>query len=142
MKRNSYILLFLFFIVASCNSKESDSGKPENDLDAARSFIRATMDGDYKKARTFVLPDSANTQFLDVYERNYNERMKPEDKEGYHDASINIHQVKAVNDSVSVIQYSNSYFKKDTHQLKVIRLNNEWLIDFKYYFQPKKDSMP
>ena len=100
------------------------------------------MDGDYKKARTLVLPDSANTQFLDVYERNYKERMRPEDKEGYHNASINFHDVKSISDSVSVISYSNSYFKKDTHQLKIVRINNEWLVDFKYYFQPKKDSMP
>jgi hypothetical protein len=143
MKRKNYFLfLFLPFFIAACTGNDQQNKKAENDIDAARSFLRATMDGDYKKARTFVLPDSQNTQFLDVYERNYNERMKPDDKAGYRDASINIHEIKNINDSVSVIYYSNSYFKKDTHQLKVIRTNNEWLVDFKYYFLAKKDSMP
>ena len=48
----------------------------------------------YRKARTYMLTDSLNTQYLDVYERNYQERMKPEDKEAYKEASINIHRVK------------------------------------------------
>lgn len=144
MKRKNIIhFLFLLFYLTACNNNDrQQNGKAENDMDAARNFIRATMDGDYKKARTFMLPDSANTQYLDVYERNYNERMKPEDKEGYKEASINIHQLKNINDSTSVIYYSNSYFKKDTHQLKVLRLNNQWLVDLKYYFQAKKDSLP
>ncbi len=127
----------------SCtNNNREQNNKAESDIDAARNFIRATMDGDYRKARTYMLPDSLNTQFLDVYERNYKERMKPEDKEAYKEASINIHQLKSLNDSVSVIYYSNSYFIRDTHQLKVLRINNRWLVDLKYYFQAKKDSLP
>jgi hypothetical protein len=143
MKRKNYfIFLFLSFFIAACTGNDQQNKKAENDIDAARNFIRATMDGDYGKARTFMLVDSLNTQYLDVHERNYNERMKPDDKIGYRDASINIHEIKNINDSVSVIYYSNSYFKKDTHQLKVIRLKDEWLVDLKYYFQAKKDSLP
>lgn len=144
MKRFKTInFLFLLLIFVSCtNNNREQNNKAESDIDAARNFIRATMDGDYRKARTYMLPDSLNTQFLDVYERNYKERMKPEDKEAYKEASINIHQLKSLNDSVSVIYYSNSYFIRDTHQLKVLRINNRWLVDLKYYFQAKKDSLP
>jgi hypothetical protein len=142
-KKNIIIFLFLLFSLAACTSNDRRQvGKAENDIDAARDFIRATMDGNYRKARTFMLADSQNTQYLDVYERNYNERMKPEDKEGYKEASINVHEIKNINDSTSVIYYSNSYFKKDTQQLKVVKLNNQWLVDFKYYFQAKNDSLP
>ena len=144
MKRYKIInFLFLLLLFASCkNNDRQQNNNAETDIDAARNFIRATMDGDYRTARTYMLPDSMNTQFLDVYERNYNERMKAEDKEGYKEASINIHQLKNINDSTSVIYYSNSYFKADTHQLKVIKVHNQWLVDLKYYFQAKKDSLP
>jgi len=144
MKRYKIInFLFLLLLFASCkNNDRQQNNNAETDIDAARNFIRATMDGDYRTARTYMLSDSMNTQFLDVYERNYNERMKPEDKEGYKEASINIHQLKNINDSTSVIYYSNSYFKADTHQLKVIKVHNQWLVDLKYYFQAKKDSLP
>lgn len=144
MKRHKIIsFLFLLLAFGSCkNNDRQQNNNAETDIDAARNFIRATMDGDYRTARTYMLSDSMNTQFLDVYERNYNERMTLEDKEGYKEASINIHQLKNINDSTSVIYYSNSYFKADTHQLKVIKVHNQWLVDLKYYFQAKKDSLP
>lgn len=135
---------FLFLFLAGCKNQDEQQAtiNPEDDLDAARSFIRFTLDGDYQNARTLIFPDSANTQWLDIFERSYNEKMSKEDKEAYKNASINIHQLQKLNDSLSIIYYSNSYFKKDTHQLKLVKMNNRWLVDFKFYFEPKKDSLP
>jgi hypothetical protein len=142
MKKMLYVSSFLFFCFGACKNEDKETIKSENDADAARNFIRSTMDGDYSKARTFMLPDSQNIADLEVYERYYNEKMKPDEKQSYKKASINIHEIKNVNDSTSIILYSNSFFKKDTHQLKSVRINGQWLVDFKFYFEAKKDSLP
>jgi hypothetical protein len=132
------VLSAMFF---SCADAEKNQ-PAENDIAAARKFIRSTLDGDYPKARQFVLNDSLNMQYFDAMERNYNDKMRPDQKEEYRNASIIVHDITSLNDSVSVISYSNSYFRKDTNRLKVVRINNEWLVDFKYYFQLEKDSLP
>ena len=87
-----------------------------------------------------MLADSVNNQYLDAFERNYKNRMTREDKKGYTEASINIHSVKPVNDSVTVIHYSNS-FKKKSDSLKGCKEHNSWLVDLKYSFA-QTDSLP
>ena len=126
--------MFLQFFCA-CNNKENDkeAAASENDVDAARNFIRSALDGNYSKAKSFMLRDSLNTQLIDAYENNYQQRMNKEDKRGYRESSINIHDVHQVNDSVTVVNYSNSYMKKND-SLKVVRQNGQWLVDFKYSF--------
>jgi hypothetical protein len=58
-----------------------------------------------------------------------------EDKAGYHEASINLFDSRKVNDSTTVVNYSNSYMnKKDS--LKLVRINGQWLIDLKYSLLP------
>ena len=37
-------------------------------MDAAGKFIRAALDGDYKKARTYLVNDSTNNQMIEIYE--------------------------------------------------------------------------
>lgn len=142
MKNTFYLCLLLLVCFYACNN---ESGKEiptsENGVDAARNFIRSTMDGNYDKAKTFMLRDSQNSSQLTVYERYYNEKMKPDEKQNYKAASINIHEIKPINDSTTVILYSNTFFRKDTHQLKSVRIDGRWLVDFKYYFQ-SKDSLP
>ena len=59
--------------------------------------------------------------------------MSAEDKKGYREASINIHSVEGINDSVSIIHYSNS-FKKQRDSLRAVRLDEKWLVDLKYSF--------
>lgn len=129
--------LFLHFFSA-CSNEETVTS--ENDVDAARNFIQSALEGDYNKAQTYIIADSTNIQYLDAFERNFKNRMSPEDKKGYRNASINIHNVRAVNDSTTVVNYSNSYMKKND-SLKVTKLNGQWLIDLKYSFA-SKDSLP
>ncbi|MBD0365208.1 MAG: hypothetical protein ICV53_03795 [Flavisolibacter sp.] len=135
--KSLFIISFLFlqFFCACTNSDRQQNNTPasENDVDAARNFIRSALDGDYKKARTFIINDSVNNEYLDVAERNYQSRMSQGDKRGYREASINIHSVNPVNDSTSIIHYSNSYKKKED-SVKVLRSHGEWLVDLKYSF--------
>ena len=126
--------LFSLFIFCACNNTNQDvSAKPENDLDAARTFIKDALDGHFEQARQLVLRDSTNEQTMDVIERNY-ERTSEENKQGYRNASIQIYNTRNIGDSVRIITYSNSYMnKKDS--LKLVNLNGQWLIDLKFTFQ-------
>lgn len=133
MKRSIIFFLFLPFFWA-CNTGKEEAPPSENDVDAARNFINAALKGNYETARAYILPDSTNNQFLDAFERQYQKNMSPDEKRSYREATIKIHQVRPVNDSVSVVTYSNSY-KKKQDSLKVVNTKGEWLVDFKYSFQ-------
>jgi hypothetical protein len=126
--------LFALFIFCACNNSNQDvSAKPENDLDAARTFINDALDGHFEQARQLMLRDSTNEQTMDVIERNY-ERTSEENKQGYRSASIQIYNTRNIGDSVRIITYSNSYMnKKDS--LKLVNLDGQWLIDLKFTFQ-------
>lgn len=134
-------LSFLFMLcLGACNSTDQQQKETtsENDVDAARNFIRAALDGNWKDARKFMLQDSTNTQLLDTYESNYQTNMNREDKRGYREASITFYDTREVTDSVSIISYSNSY-KKQKDSLRVVRRNDTWMVDLKYSF-PQTDT--
>lgn len=139
MKRYCFIIpiaigtFLLFFAVACKDSDKKTPGQSENNLDAARNFIRAALDGKFTEARLFLLPDSVNVNYMDVAERSY-QRSDQTVKDGYRSASINIIEVKSpVKDSVTVIIFSNSY-KNDPDTLKLIKSNGKWLVDLKYLY--------
>ncbi|HVG40292.1 MAG TPA: hypothetical protein VM888_01680, partial [Chitinophagaceae bacterium] len=97
---------------------------------------------DFDKAKTFMVNDSLNNQYLDATERSFKEKFATEERRNYREASINIHSVNPVNDTVSYIDYSNS-FKKEKEHLKVLKKDGQWLVDLKYTFSPaSKDSLP
>lgn len=143
MKKNGFLVfLFLPFCFYACNNdadQKTVETKSENDIDAARNFINAALNGKYDEARSYMLQDSTNTQYFDAYERNFR-RLGGEEKRNYRNATIKIYEVKPVSDSFTVVIYSNSY-KNDRDTIKVLKLNNEWLVDFKYLFEHDMDSL-
>lgn len=134
MKSLSIVSGLCLILLSACGSNDS-ANTSENDVDAARNFIRAALDGQYNEAQHLIVADSLNLQYLDAFATNYRERMNREDKRGYRESSINIHDIQTVNDSVTIVHYSNSY-KKVPESLKVVRQNNNWLVDLKYSFTP------
>lgn len=133
-----FLLFFAFVFVTACNRK-THTTPSENDIDAARNFVRAALDGKFDDARTYLLPDSLNNNFMDVAERSY-DKTDQDTKNGYRTASINIHQVTPVNDSTTVVIFSNS-FKNDHDTLKVVRQKGQWLVDLKYLYQHDEDTL-
>lgn len=85
MKRMTFFTMVLLVIFASCKDtdRNTTNEQPSSDIDAAREFIRAALDGDYSKAKTFVVNDSLNQQDIEASERLYKERMSAEDKAKY-----------------------------------------------------------
>lgn len=141
MKRLIQISSLLLLFACNNSNNEPEVIKPENGMDAAGKFLRAALDGDYTKAKTLLVKDSTNQQMIDIYEWNYNNRMTPEDKKAYKKASIRfLKETHPVNDSVTIVHFSNSY-KDKNDSLKVIKANGEWFIDLNFTFQ-KNDSIP
>src|SRR5271169_6519920 len=122
-RKNISIFLSLLFFVLACNNNKQEDKKPENDLDAARDFIRAALDGKFDQARTYLLKDSSNSQYIDAVERNY-QKMDPDTRNSYREASINIHGVQPLNDSTTIIIYSNS-FKNEHDTLRVLKTKDQ-----------------
>ncbi|HLG40516.1 MAG TPA: hypothetical protein VI461_12640 [Chitinophagaceae bacterium] len=136
MKKMFYIFSFLLFCCISCNNNE-ETPKSENDVDAVRNFIQSSLYGDYEKAKKYMLNDSTNTEHMNAVERV---SLSGDEKRGLAGASINIHDVQRVNDSTTVVIYSNSY-KNNWDTLKVVKQSGEWLVDFKYLFNHDMDTL-
>ncbi len=131
-----FYFLFLLFLLPACLPDKADKDEPgDSDIDAARGFIQAALRGNFKSAANYMLHDSANDERLDAVARM---PRSPDEKQGLWDASINIHERKLLNDSVSIIVYSNSYYKDNKDTLRVVKKDGAWLVDFKYLFDPNK----
>ncbi|MEO5946617.1 MAG: hypothetical protein ABIP79_07340 [Chitinophagaceae bacterium] len=132
--------LLIGVLIVSC--KDEDKNNPttsESNIDAARNFIRSALDGKFKEARRFMLTDSVNTNYMDVAERSF-AKADQTTKDGYRASSINIHEKKELNDSTAILIYSNS-FKNDHDTLRILRINNQWLVDFKYLYEHDRDTL-
>jgi hypothetical protein len=138
MKKISVVVLSLFIFCACNNSDRATAGEPENDLDAARTFIKNALEGRFDQARQIMLRDSTNDQTMDVIERNY-EHMPQSDRIGYRNATIQIYNTRELSDSLRVVTYSNS-FKNQKDSLKLVRINDQWLVDLKFTFQQPSDG--
>ena len=130
MKNKIIMVMAATFIIAACNnSADVDKSDP---LESGRGFIEASLKGDYVKAQKYILPDSTNMEYLEGL-KTFNSKMTPEDRRGYSDANIIIDSSIAKSDSVDIIYYTNSYKNKPS-KIKLVKQNNQWLVDFKYTF--------
>jgi hypothetical protein len=141
MKKIFYLVAATIPWLLACNSNDRTptTDTSDTDINAARSFIKAALLGDFEKAKDFMVKDSLSIGQLNAIER-LNERLTPQEKEKYRTASIRIYDDRKINDSTSVIKYSNSYRNK-VDSLKVIKANGKWLVDFKFMLS-KNDSLP
>lgn len=136
MMKKIGIFLFLAIIasvVLIAVFRKEERERPTEALDTAREFIRSSLDGDYDWARELMIKDSLNLYELDVIEKKYKDEMSKKDKEGYKESSIIIHSVDNVSDTVVIVNYSNSYKKKQM-PVKVIKRDGLWQVDFNYTF--------
>lgn len=117
-------------LLSGCKG-DDEQNEAQTDLGAAKGFVQAALKGKYDRAADFMLHDSLNDERLDAVSRM---ELSSDEKQGLWDASINIHSRKLVNDSTSIIVYSNSFHKENHDTLKVIKKDGKWLVDFKYLF--------
>jgi hypothetical protein len=121
-------LLLLATTLLACN--ETKEKAPDTALDTGRAFIRASLDGNFDAASALLLQDQQNIEMFQSY-RIYYDKLPAEKKLGYKEASYEINKYTDVNDSMSLINYSNSYMHQPM-DIKVVRTNGKWMVDFKY----------
>lgn len=131
MKMKLFIVILFFSTFTSCNDARKN---PVTDIDVARAFIKDILDNDYKDAKTLVLDEEINKQYFELSKKDFEGKSK-EELENYKKADIIINEIKNVNDSVTIVNYSNSYKKSMKYEVKVVRINSQWLVDLKHTFQ-------
>ena len=127
-----YLMLFMLAaVVFSCNSKTKK--EPVTDTEVATTFVRDLLDNDFKEAEKYLLKDDINMQIFERFKKQYSGKDKAI-LEKYKQADIIVNETSYVTDSVYIFNYSNSYSRTDKTILKLVRINNKWLVDLKYTF--------
>jgi len=125
------LALLLLFGSPACN-QPAGYAKPDDGLDAGREYIRAVLDGDYEKAELYIPHVSDERKFFDRY-KEYMRQRTPGELQGLKASSIIVNKVEPQGDTVVLIHYANSYAKKP-QDVRMVRRDGEWWIDFKYTF--------
>lgn len=120
-------LAAVILVLASCNNKKEH---PTTALDTGNSFIRASLDGNFKEASYLLLQDTVNIQLFSSYEEFY-KKLPAENKKNYKEASYNINKFTELNDSTAILNYSNSYMNEPL-EIKLVYKNKLWQVDFKH----------
>jgi len=131
MKLKLFAAIFLLLLSSSCNDKRAN---PTTDIDVARAFIKDILENNFKDAKRFLLDDETNNQYFELSRKEFEHKSKEELKE-YKDADIIVNELTSLNDSITIINYSNSYKKESKGKVKVVRINGQWFVDLKYMFQ-------
>jgi len=130
MNRLIRILLVTFVISGCSQPAEVRKGDP---LESARGFIESSLKGNYDEAQKYILQDRTNIEYFNGM-KDFNSKRSDDEKDGYRDSNILIDSTQKISDSVTIITYSNTYKNKPS-KLKLVKKNNEWLVDFKYTFK-------
>jgi hypothetical protein len=130
MKRIVGCLLIIILLAGSCSLQ---SEIPNTDLDVATHFIRSIQRNKFRDARKLMLINETNLQYLDRFETHFHTKPKEELLQ-LRDAEIIVNEVSNVSDSVTIVNYSNSFNKAEKNKVKMVRLNGQWLVDLQYTF--------
>ena len=122
MKRICILSAIVLAVLTACNNPTTETVVAENDIDAARNFIQAALDGRWEDANKYMLQDSINVQLLETSEQSYRSKGSDE-KRGYRESSINLFGSRKIGDSITIVNYSNSYRNKKVALLFFISLS-------------------
>ena len=133
MIKKILVLFILTAAIFSCNN--SDKKKiAVTDRDVANAFVRGLLDNDFNEAEQYLYKDETNTQIFERFKKQHIGKDKAT-LEKYKKADILVHEATVViPDSIFIYKYSNSYSPADKTVLKLVRIDNKWLVDLKYTF--------
>jgi hypothetical protein len=124
-----FAIISLVFLLLGCSNEPKKN--PTTDAEVATTFIRNVLDDNFTDAESFVLKDEVNIQLFERFKQTYEGKSKEELK-NYKNADITINELKAIGDSVRLIDYSNSYKKDVKQKLKLVWQQGKWMVDLKY----------
>ncbi len=125
--------LFLALLFWQCTPSDQYE-IADNPLDGGRYFIENCMQGNFKKAKFYVLEDAENLALFEKMATNYF-ALDKEGRQQIRLASIQINEISAVDSSVTIMNYQNSFDNK-VHKLKIMETPNGWKVDLKYTYGP------
>ena len=103
--------------------------QPEDGLEAAREFIRATLDGDYGRAEMYLSRDEQDLELFARW-REHMRRQPEKERLGLKSSTILIESVETPNDSTTVVRYSNSFHREPT-RIVVAHRSGVWGVQFR-----------
>ncbi len=131
VQKLKYLLLaFLFWQCTPSDQYEI----ADNPLDGGRYFIENCMQGNFKKAKFYVFEDAENLALFEKMATNYF-ALDKEGRQQIRLASIQINEISAVDSTVTIMNYQNSFDNK-VHKLKIMETPNGWKVDLKYTYGP------
>lgn len=122
--------LFVMILLYACSGAEQYK-KAESASDAGREFIRASLDGNYNKAKYYLLQDSANMMILDKWKNDTYDKLSNEERVSYTQANILPVLIQPLNDSLVNYVFTNTYKNNDTTTIRIMKVRGEWLVDLK-----------
>ena len=129
MKKYFFAFISILALLSCSGKKEAG---PQTATDTGRAFIRASLDGDFDTIESLLLNDTTNHQLFESYRATYS-NWTGDKKKKFKEASYEINKMDELNDSTSIINYSNTYMNEPM-EIKLVRENKKWAVDFKYTF--------
>jgi hypothetical protein len=124
-----FFLGILFLVLLSACGGSEDA-RPSSAQETGQQFISSSLKGDFKKAESLLLNEVENKTLFQTYRRFY-DRMSEQQRKGYQSASFEIESWQDLNDSTSVIRYTNDFMHQPT-ELRLVRKDGQWWVDFRY----------
>jgi hypothetical protein len=134
MIKKLFTLLFASIFLLNCQ-QQPDFEIASSPLDGGRYFIESCLQGEFRKAKFYLVSDSTNQGHFEQITKNYY-ALDKEGRQQLRQASIQINEISAIDSSNSVINYQNS-FEKVVHKLKVTQTKEGWKVDLKYTYTPE-----
>jgi hypothetical protein len=133
MKLINCTALFICICLFACNSKKN---MVNTDVEVADVFIKSLNHNKFDDVEKYLLNDKTNKEYFELTKKSMLNRPANE-LDAYKNADLIIHETKAISDSVTVINYSNSNKKEQSNNLKLVKVNGQWLVDLKFTFLDK-----
>ena len=125
---NKITALLIAVIAFSCG--DGSYKKATDAQDAGREFIRASLDGDFEKAKFYMLKNDDNLWMLERMQAKY-QQLPGESKRTQRESNIRPVNITPVNDSLTRYAYWQTENPKDTITLAIVKVKDEWLVDLK-----------
>ncbi|MCX6203546.1 MAG: hypothetical protein NTY43_04540 [Bacteroidetes bacterium] len=135
IKAPFFIALVCMGLLAACNS-QPNVDLADNALDGGRYFIENCMQGDFKKAKNYLVESPQNEAIFDTLSAHYY-LLDKEGRQQLRQASIQINEVSSIDATHSIIDYQNS-FDKIPMKMSVIATPKGWKVDLQYSYPQKE----
>jgi Domain of unknown function (DUF4878) len=124
------IIIALFF--SACSSKKIAN----TDVEVADVFVKSLNNNKFDEAEKYLLHDKTNMEYFDITKKNMLNKAVNE-LDAYKNANLIIHETKPQGDTITFINYSNSNKLSQSNNLKLVKINGQWLVDLKFTFLNK-----